>query len=75
MPSAVIRLGFSSQVALGKSKHAYDEAFDEAPKGYNSVIAPAYEYPDPQYDLTLPTGKQLIILSWVYYTEDNNGLG
>jgi len=45
------------QVALGKFKDVYErQDVEGVPAGYDSVRAVAASYPDPQYDLTLPSG-------------------
>ena len=59
------------QVALGRCKDVYQrELVTGAPDGYDSIRAVAASYPDPQYDLTLPTGfiTSLPLLSVDYST-------
>ena len=61
------------KVALGRCKDVYQrEIVTGVPDGYDSVRAVAASYPDPQYDVTLPTGftsSQHISASCLYYDE------
>jgi len=62
------------QVALGKCKDVYlaDEV-QSCPDGYDSVRAIASKYPDPAYDLTLPTGVVMPLGSEVSRQEKKTG--
>lgn len=59
------------QVALGKTSDCYQFSFQEkVPDGCQSVRGVGQNLPDPQYELTLPTGELLITAAAIYLASD-----